>query len=139
MKFKVLQSIAHNVADSLGSGDCMLIGVYDIDIYTDASRSRKGFIEVDFLTGKSSGAWPSWRLRRAIRSYKEGLRALCAKHGTTPDAFRALTARYSRDQIGKRMLVTIEDKQGRRSIKEYVGIPGRRIRVLDPLGRVRPK
>ena len=117
----------------------MLIGVYEMDIYGEASRSRKGFIQVDFLTGKSTGARPSLSLRRAIRKYKDGLALLCAKHGTTPDAFRTLTARYSRDSIGTRMLVTVEDQKRRPSVKEYVGIPGKRIRVLDPLGRVRPK
>lgn len=137
MKFKVLESIAHNVADSLGSGDSMLVGEYDMDIYEEASRSRKGYIEVDFLSGKATGAWPSLSLRFTIRKYKGGLTLLCAKHGTTPEAFRRLTARYFRDRVGRRMDVTIEDKQGRRSIREYVGIPGRRIRILDPLGRVR--
>jgi hypothetical protein len=139
MKFKVLESIAHNVADSLGSGDGMLVDVYDVDIYGEAGRSRKRFFEVDFLTGKATGAWPSLSLRFAIRKYKGGLTLLCAKHGTTPEAFRRLTARYFRDRVGRRMVVTIEDKQGRRSVREYVGIPGRRIRVLDSLGRVRPK
>ena len=139
MKFKILESIAHNVADSLGSGDSMLVGVYNFDIYAEASRSRKRFIQVDFLTGKSTAAWPSWKLRSTIRKYKDGLKDLCAKHDTAPDAFRTLTARYFRDGIGKRMVVTIENKQGRRSIREYVGNPGKRIRVLDPLGRVRSK
>jgi hypothetical protein len=139
VKFRQLESIAHNVADSLGSGDCMLIDIYDIDIYEHASRSRTGFIEVDFLTGKSAGVWASWKLRSAIRKYKEGLKDLCAKHNTTPEAFRMLTARYFRDRVGKRMVVTMETKQGRRSVKEYVGNPSRRIRVLDPLGRVRSK
>ena len=139
VKFKVLESIAHNIADSLGSGDCMLVGVYDVDIYREASRSRKRFIEVDFRAGKSTGAWPSLRLRFAIRKYKNGLTELCSKHGTTPDVFRSLRARYFQDRVGKRMVVTVQDQRGRRSIREYVGNPGTRIRVLDKLGRVRTK
>jgi len=53
--------------------------------------------------------------------------------------FPSSNARYSMNTRGRHMLVTVEDRQGHRSVKEYVGTPGRRIKVLDDLGRVCPK
>lgn len=108
----------------------MLVGVYDIDIYGEAGRSRQGFSQIDFLTGKSTGAVPSLSLRDAIHQYKEGLTHLCTKHSITSQAFRTLTAHYSRDKIGNRTVLTTANQQRRRSAKEYIGVPGKRIRVL---------
>jgi hypothetical protein len=53
--------------------------------------------------------------------------------------FRELSARYSVDVHGPRVVVTVEDYKGLRAVDEYVGVPGRRIRILDHLGRVRRK
>ena len=139
MKFDELRSIAHNVADSLASGVGLLIGVYEMDIFGEAHRSAEGFITVDFLTGRSSGAKPSPSLARAIRFYRVGLADLCKKHGTSPAAFQELTARYSVGAGRRHILVTIADQRGHRSVDEYVGIPAGRIRTLDHLGRVRRK
>jgi hypothetical protein len=136
MKFDTLRSIGHNIADSLASGIGLLIGVYEMDIFGEAGRSPEGYIAVDFLTGTSEGAKPSPSLARAISLYREAVVLLCGKHGTSPAAFRTLTARYS---VGGRFVVTVEDHSGRRRVDEYTGMPGRRVRVLDPLGRVRRK
>jgi hypothetical protein len=136
VKLRRLESIAHNIADSLGSGIGLLVGVYEMDIFGEVTRSPEGYIEVDFLAGTSSGGTPSPDLERAIALYKKGLSDLCEKHGTTPAAFRQLTARYS----GRRhIVVTVTDAAGRHSSREFVGTPARRPRVLDQLGRVRPK
>ena len=139
MKFDELRSIGHNIADSLASGIGLLIGVYEMDIFGEATRSPEGFITVDFLTGTSAGGIPSPSLARAIALYRDALALLCGKHGTTPSVFRELTARYSIGSYGKHFLVTIADHHGHRSVDEYVGSPGRRVRVLDSLGRVRRK
>lgn len=71
--------------------------------------------------------------------YGNALAALCEKHGTTPSAFSQLTVRYSMFNSRRTMLVTVEDHLGHRSIKEYEGLSGRRTKVLDRFGRVRPK
>lgn len=124
MKFGKLESIAHNVADSLGSGIGLLVGVYEMDIFGEAKRSPEGYITVDFLTGTSSGGIPSADLARAIALYKKGLAELCEKHGTTPAAFQELTARFSGDRY---IVVSVTDHTGRRSSKEFVGTPARRL------------
>jgi hypothetical protein len=139
MKFDALKSIGHNIADSLASGTGLLIGVYEMDIFGEARRSPGRCIVVDFSSGKVSSGRASPSLARAIRLYGEALADLCKKHRTSPAAFRELTARYSSDVYGTRFVVTIENHHGRQAIDDYVGTPGRRIRILDHLGRVRRK
>ena len=53
--------------------------------------------------------------------------------------FRELTARYSITNREDRIVVAIRDSRGRRRVREYVGSPARRVRVLDRLGRIRTK
>ncbi|MGK9166417.1 hypothetical protein KXR53_08980 [Inquilinus limosus] len=138
-KFDELRSIGHNTADSLGSGICFLIGIYDVDVFDEVRNAPEGFITVDFLTGTTSGGRPSQSLARAVTLYRDALAGLCEKHGTNPSAFRKLTARYSVDWCGPSFAVTVVDQQGRSSVDRYVGRPGRRPKVLDPLGRLRPE
>lgn len=137
MKFSDLQSIGHNIADSFAGGIGLLIGVYVMDVFTEAQKSREGCITVDFLSGTSAGGQPSPSLARAMVLYRDALTDLCVKHGTETSVFRQLTARYSADAQGKRFVVTVEDRYGRLSIDEYVGLPGKRVKVLDDRGRVR--
>ena len=133
MKFAVLTYIA----DSLAGGVGLMIGVYDIDVFGEAAKSAEGFIEVDFLAGKSSGGQALPSLTRAVELYAGALEALCVRHGATPSDFRTLTARYSGGPASGRFVVDIEDQAGRRSRDEYVGRPGARPKLIDPLGRVR--
>lgn len=139
MKFDELRAIGHNIADSLASGIGLLIGYYQMDIFGEAGRSPEGFITVDFLTGTCPVGTPSQSLARAIALYKDALSDLCTRHGTSISAFRELTARYSVDAYGTRFIVTTEDQQGHRSTDDYVGVPGRRPKVIGHLGRVRHK
>src|SRR4029077_16209996 len=112
MKFDELRSIAHNISDSLASGDSALVHEYQLDIFGEAGRSPEGFITVDFLAGTSVGGRPSSLLARAIERLRVALVDLCRKHGTSPSLFRELSARYSIDAYGPRFLVTLTDDQG---------------------------
>jgi hypothetical protein len=137
MKFNQLRSIGHNIADSLASGIGLMIGVYGMNVFAEARRSRDGCITVDFLAGECVGTRPSPSLARAIVLYRHALTDLCRKHGTTPAAFRQMTARYSVEAGQKRFVVVVEDQRGRCATDEYVGIPGTRAKILDSRGRVR--
>jgi hypothetical protein len=139
MKFDVLRSIAHNIADSLASGVGLPIGVRFTDIFGEAGRSPEAFITVDFLAGTSSGSDPSPLLAKAISRYRDALADLCSKNGASPSHFRELTARYSGNFPNQRILVTVEDQHGHRSADEYLGLPAARPRVVDHLGRIRRK
>jgi hypothetical protein len=137
MKFNTLRSIAHNVADSLASGIGLMIGLYEMDIFGEASRSKEGFVTVDFLAGTSAGGEVSPALARAISLYADALESLCERQGVKASAFRTLGARYSGRGFGRQFVVTIEDQMGRHAVDTYFGSPGKRARYLDPLGRVR--
>ena len=139
MKFGELKSIGHNIADSLASGIGLMIGTYDTDVFGEAAKSPEGYLLVDFLAGTSSGASPTASLAKDISLYAEALDDLCHRHGVGADAFRELKARYMMDSDGPKFIVTIEDRNGRRSTDEYLGMPGRRVTELDELGRTRPK
>ena len=48
-----------------------------------------------------------------------------------------LTARYSIKPSKNHVVISIEEKNGRRSTDEYVGTPLARIKTLDSQGRIR--
>ena len=138
MKHDELRAIAHNIADSLASGICLMIRVYDLDIFGEAAATPEGFIVVDFLKGAASGGKVSERLADAVRRYKDALPGLCERHGVPASVFRELTVRYEpHGRLGAGFIVSIEDQAGRRSTDEYVGRPGARPMVVDALGRPR--
>jgi hypothetical protein len=136
MKFDQLRAIGHNIADSLADGNGFLFGHYNMHLFKEVRSSPQGFIEVDFLTGTSSGGRPSPELARAFSLYSGALPLLCHKHGISGAVFRQLRARFFAD---RRFTVTVEDHEGRCVTDEYVGSPGQRMKVLDARGRVRKK
>ncbi len=135
MKHDELRSIGHNLADSLASGVGFLIGLYTTDVFGEASKSPAGFLIVDFLNGTIQGH-ASASLAKAVSLYRDALPSLCEKHGASLSYFRELTARYSVDALGERVLVTVEDQNGRRSTDAYVGAPLRHVKITDSLGRI---
>ena len=139
MKHEELRSIAHNIADSLACGLGFVIGYYPTDIFGEVSKSAEGYMTVDFLTGEISGGRPSASLANSIALYRDAFPGFCEKHGASVADFREITVRYARGISNNLFTVTIEDARGRRSSTEYAGVPGRRIKILDELGRVRRK
>jgi hypothetical protein len=139
MKIGTLRAIAHNVVDSMGSGCGLLIGIYDMNVYGEATRSPGGVIAIDFLTAKVTQGKPSRTLASAIVEYQAALPKLCAKHGASVDDFKAFIARFSGDVLNRRVVVTVRDRLGRCYVDEYVGIPARHVKVTDHLGRIRTK
>jgi hypothetical protein len=127
MKLGELTSFAHNVADSLASGICLMVGIYSTDIYREAAASPEGHIIVDFKTGSTSGSPVSSELRRAVHRFSELLPELAKEHGLDPSNIKVLMARFGTDPVaGPHFSVTVEAADGRRSIDQYIGIPGRR-------------
>jgi hypothetical protein len=136
MKHADLRSIAHNIADSLGSGIGLMVGIYEMDVYGEAAASPDGQIVVDFLAGQIVEGTPSEHLKKAVGLHRDALPGLCAKHGASVSDFRELVVRYS---AATHFDVTIEYSRGRRTTAEYAGIPAQRQTVVDSLKRVRPK
>lgn len=139
MRIGTLRAIAHNIADSLGSGIGLMIGVYDMNVFGEATKSPGGTIRIDFLAGKATRGNVSRNLKTAIAKYRKALPALCEKHGASIEDFKELSARYSMDAFNRRILVTIRAQDGRCYVDEYIGTPARRVKVTDRLGRIRTK
>ena len=137
VKIGTLRAIAHNIADSLGSGIGLLIGVYEMDVFAEAVRSPNGVMVVDFLAGKVTTGVASPHLADALAKYRKALPELCEKHGASLEDFRELSARYSLDAFSRRIAVTVEDRNSRRVEDAYVGTPARHLKVIDQLGRIR--
>src|SRR5687768_9835920 len=115
MKFGTLKSIGHNIASSLASGIGLMIGVYEMNVFGEAAAAPEGFIEVDFLTGHSTGGKASPELERVLNLYAEALPDLCKRQGADVSDFVHLSARYWGQPRFERFAVTIEDRNGRRS------------------------
>lgn len=129
MKFGVLRSIGHNIADSVASGVGLMIGVYVLDVFDIAQRSPDGFVEVDFLSGQVKCSEATEDLVKMMALYVAELPGFCRKHGIEPMAFKTLEARFGVDRVyGRHFRVTVEDHEGRRAVDEYIGSPGRRFR-----------
>lgn len=139
MKIGTLRAIAHNVADSLGSGIGILAGVYDVNVFGEAERSPGGVIVVDFLAAKATRGKVSRALAGDIDKYRKALPKLCAKHGACIEDFKTLTASYSADTLEGRIVVRIRDRIGRCCVDEYIGTPARHVKITDRLGRIRTK
>lgn len=138
-KFNKQRAVGHNIADSVASGIGLMVGIYSMDVYAEAAASPNGYIDVDFLTGATSGGAVTQTFADAIKKYQAALPKLCESHGIEVADFRKLTARFSGQGVLKGFSVTTEDHQSRCSTDEFSGSPGKRVKVLDRLGRIRPK
>jgi len=69
MRLGELKSLGHNLADSLGSGIGLMIGVYSMNIFGEAQAEEGGYIIVDFLAGQTSGRKVSSGLKKAVQLY----------------------------------------------------------------------
>jgi hypothetical protein len=128
MKLGKLKSVGHNLADSFASGMGFFIGVYQTDIFAEAAGEPEGFVVVDFLAGTTTAKSVSAGLRGAITKYMEALPHLCLKHGIDWADLKRLEVRYGTDSVhGPHFTVAVESTDGKQSVDQYVGTPGRRI------------
>ena len=141
MKHSKLHGVAHNFADSLASGLAFVVPHYVIhtDVYAEAAATAEGFVIVDFLKGTTIGAYPDGELEYAAPLFKVAFPGFCARHGVAHSDFRACLVRFIAGNGGNRYIITVEDQNGRRSSREYVGRQGKRSKAMDEQGRLRPK
>ena len=129
MKFGVLKSVGHNIADSLASGIGLMIGVYEMDVFAEAAMEPEGSLVVDFVTGSTTATKASEAFRKALESYGRALPDLCARQGVDPTEVSELKVRFGTDRVyGPHFTVTVASRGGKRSTERYVGIPGKRLR-----------
>ena len=127
MKIDELTSFGHNVADSLASGMCFMVGIHFVDIFGEAAASSDGHVLVDFVIGSASGSPVSDSLAAAIRRFAEMLPELADQHGLDSSEIKTLKARFGTDSVaGPHFRVTVETSDGRKSEDQYAGLPGKR-------------
>lgn len=136
MKHDQLRSIAHNLADSLAS-NCFIIGFASIDMIAEAKANTEGEVVVDFLTGRILGRG-SPELHEVMASFAKVIPDFCEKNGVDFADIASLTAKFSARSLDLRTEVVVVDHMGRRTTDRYDGIPLKRPKVLDALGRLRP-
>jgi len=127
MKFDDLCSIAHNFADSFGSGASLLFNSYGFYPYDDAGRSEDGSIEIDVLNGKLLAGHSSSALVSFIEDSPRVFGSLCSRHGTSVEEFDQFTARFTKTPTGREFAVTVVDKVGRCRTDRYDGVYGKRL------------
>ena len=137
MKHDHLCAIGHNLADSMASGLGFVIGYYPMDVFGEAALSPDGLIEVDFLHGRILCGVVSDSLEAAAAHYAEALPEFCRTNGAEATDFEALSALFDATASQRRVFLKVTDRRGRSSTTEYVGLPLKRVRVLDSLGRIR--
>ena len=127
MKFDVLASVAHNIADSVASGASRLFNFWDQHVFQDVRNDLHEMVEIDFIGGRVTGGRASNELNLVVSHAPEVLRGLCEKHSISPDDFRRLTACYTIADSEPQFAVTIEDQHGRSRTDTYRGSPGKRV------------
>ena len=129
MKLGTLRAMGHNFADSFASGIGLLIGYYEMDVFSEAAAANEGHIVVDFLNGTTSGSPASADLLRAIALYREVLPEFCSRHGFEAAEIKTFQVRFGTDAAyGRHFTVVVENGTGRRSTDRYFGVPGKRLR-----------
>ena len=137
MKHDRLCSIGHNLADSMASGLAFVIGVWNLDVFGEAAASPEGLMEVDFLNGTIVRGRASDKLRAATVRFAEVFPTFCEKHGAEAADFKKLRAVFRGRGQECRVTLHVTDSEGVSSSTEYRGLPLKRLKVLDDLGRIR--
>lgn len=121
----------------MASGLSFVIGYYPMDVFGEASSLPEGVIEIDFLNGRVVRGNASQSLKAAAARFAEVLPTFCKSNGAHAEDFEALSATFDVTGLDQKVLVTVSDRNGHRSVTEYAGVPLKRLRALDSLGRVR--
>ncbi|TXG93905.1 MAG: hypothetical protein E6R09_18325 [Rhodocyclaceae bacterium] len=141
MKHSKLHGVAHNFADSLAGGLSFVVPGYVLHtaVYAEAAVTEAGALVVNLLDGTTTGAYPGGDLEFAAPLFRNAFPAFCAKHGVDHSEYRACIVHFVAGLGGNSYIVTVEDRAGRRTSREYVGRQGKRSKAMDERGRLRAK
>ncbi len=123
----------------MASGLGFVVGYCQTDVFGEAATSPGGVIEIDFLHGSIVRGRHSDQLKNAAATFGQAFPAFCTKNGAEVADFQSFLAAFDARGGMCRAMLTIVDRNGRRSLTEYDGVPLKRLRVLDTLGRIRRK
>jgi hypothetical protein len=106
MKHDRLCAIGHNLADSLASGLCFVIGYHPTDIFGEAALNKDGTIGIDFLHGRIVRGVVSAGLRPAIARFGEVFPKFCRGNEAKEDDFETLSALFDATELKRRVLLS---------------------------------
>ena len=140
MKHNKLHSIAHNYTDSLVCDFGLLLGYhYPTNVFADAAANGKQGLVVDFLTGRVHAKQYSEDLSCGIPLYRNKFAEFCEKHGADNRDFHMFRVRFEAKGQGGHYIVTIKDSAGKCSSRNYERLSGKRVKLADSQGRLRPE
>ncbi len=128
MKHIRLHSVAHNFADSLAGGLSFVVPGHILQTYVfaEAAANNDQNLTIDFLTGQTTGAYPEGEIEDAALLFKTAFPGFCDKHGIDVQDFETCTVQFSSGSPGNRYVITVKDKNGRSSAREYSALNGKR-------------
>ncbi len=141
MKHSILHSVAHNFTDSLAGGLSFVVPghMIGISVFAEAARHINGYFIANFLTGRACGELLDDELATFLPLFRNAFPDFCEQNQVNYSDYTAFLVRFISQSSGNKYVITIEDRNGRRSSREYLGNSGKRSEIVDPLGRRRPK
>lgn len=137
MKHGELRSVVHSIADSLACGVSLITGFYDLRIYDDAERSEGGVLTVDLLNGRVIRGTASTDLISAVLQIPNEFHRLSRAKGFARRDCQSALAHFHAYQVTCGFTLVVEGIDGRVTEADDHGIPARRVKDLDHLGRLR--
>ncbi|MEO1475812.1 MAG: hypothetical protein AAFS13_05470 [Pseudomonadota bacterium] len=147
MKHDVLRSVVHNALDSLTSGCSFVFSLHDFSFpfWQFVWSMPDGVIEADLTSGEIqspaglSGSIAYRRLESAMKTVARELPDFLRKNRCDPKQIESIHARFETNFKHRQYVyVRIARSGGRVTEDLYAGIPLRRLKGLDHLGRIRP-
>ncbi len=141
----MLVSAAHNAADSLSSGCALAFGLHDFPFWTliealPAPSIRLDLLDGEILSSPPEQPTPEWVfLQAGFRAAAEQMPEFLRRNDCDPEQVARIGVEFQIVGPVKQYEaeITVEQKSGESSRETYVGLPLRRRRVIDQLGRVR--
>ncbi|MGL5009004.1 MAG: hypothetical protein ACRC6I_03925 [Paracoccaceae bacterium] len=141
MNHNKLHGVAHNFADSLSGGLSFVVPHHMLftAVYAEAAATEHGLLAINFLDGTTKGAYPGGEVEKAASLFRVAFPAFCEKHGVDHSDYRVCFVHFKAGKTRNSYVITVEDRQGKRTSREYDAVRGRRSKAMDERGRVRPK
>ncbi|MEO0689192.1 MAG: hypothetical protein AAFY51_02715 [Pseudomonadota bacterium] len=146
MKHDVLRSVVHNALDSLTSGCSFVFSLDDFNFpfWQFVWSMPDGVIEADLTSGEilnpaaHSGSIAYRRLEGAMKIVAKELPDFLRKNRCDPRQVESIHARFEANFKRRQYVyIRIVRSGGRVTEDLYSGIPLRRLKILDHLGRIR--
>jgi hypothetical protein len=116
-----------------------MTGFYDLDVYADARNSDQGVLRVDLLRAVVLQGDAEVNLLAALKRVPAALAEQCERAGGSWDEYRRAEVVFRGRQPEIGFTIIVEDRAGKCSETDYLGVPAERAKMIDTYGRLVPK